>query len=196
MFIFIEGKWKFTFDEDQNPGHLTLDIAIQKHLSTSLVDVDVHPTYISVVIKSKVLRLVLPVEVKASESTAKRSLTTGHLLVTMPKYDPNEKAFLLSKKNSNLRNQNSTFNLSSNSSNNSGNQRQQQLRSSKCGLQETLLQEARQTLSGTVQYHNIVQKNGNDDDDEAVLDMVESSTRRKIKGLIFDALTDEPPQMF
>ena len=161
------------------------------------MDVDVHPMYISVVIKSKVLRLVLPVEVKASESTAKRSLTTGHLLVTMPKYDPNEKAFLLSKNSSNLRKQNDTFNSLSNSGYSSGNQRQRhrQLRPSNCGLQETLLQEAKkQTLSGTVQYHNIVQKNNND---ETSLDMVESSTRRKTKALIRDELTDdEPPQMF
>lgn len=62
-----------------------MDISIQKHLSSSLIDVDVHPTYISVVIKSKVLRLKLPEEVRSEESYAQRSSTTGHLMVVMPK---------------------------------------------------------------------------------------------------------------
>ena len=81
----LEGRWEFYFDEEKRPGYLTLDISIQKHLSSSLIDVDVHPTYISVVIKSKVLRLNLPEEVKCEESYAQRSSTTGHLMVVMPK---------------------------------------------------------------------------------------------------------------
>ena len=67
-----------------------MDVAVQKHLSSSLVDVDIHPTYVSIVIKSKVLRLRLPAEVKATESVAQRSITTGNLLVSMPKIDPEE----------------------------------------------------------------------------------------------------------
>jgi len=42
------------------------------------------------VIKSKVLRLKLPAEVKAEESKAQRSTVTGHLVVTMPKVNPRE----------------------------------------------------------------------------------------------------------
>jgi len=85
-----EGKWVFQFNEEQKPGYVLLDISIQKHLSSSLIDVDIHPTYVSIVIKSKILRLILPAEVKAEESTAKRSTTTGHLLLCMPKVDPEE----------------------------------------------------------------------------------------------------------
>lgn len=85
-----EGKWNFRFDEEKKPGFVLLDVPVQKHLSSTLIDVDVHPSYISLVIKSKVLRLVLPAEVKAEESTAQRSATTGHLLVSMPKVDPEE----------------------------------------------------------------------------------------------------------
>jgi hypothetical protein len=80
-----EGKWDFTFDEDSRPGYLLLNISLAKHLSSTLIDVDVHPTYVSVIIKSKVLRLVLPAEVKAEESVAQRSVTTGNLVVIMPK---------------------------------------------------------------------------------------------------------------
>lgn len=85
-----EGKWPFRFDEEARPGFLLLSLDIQKHLSTSLIDVDVHPTYVSIVIKSKVLRLVLPAEVQADSSIAERSAVTGNLLVIMPKVNPNE----------------------------------------------------------------------------------------------------------
>jgi len=85
-----EGKWKFGFDEDKKEGFILLDVAIQKHLSSSLIDVDVHPSYVSIVIKSKTLRLSLPAEVVAADAKASRSKTTGHLLVTMKKIDPKE----------------------------------------------------------------------------------------------------------
>eukprot|EP00978_Attheya_sp_CCMP212_P014587 scaffold37281_cov44-Attheya_sp.AAC.1 len=49
------------------------------------MDVDVHPTFVRIVIKSKLLRLVLPCEVQAKESIAQRSTTTGHLVISMPK---------------------------------------------------------------------------------------------------------------
>uniref|UniRef100_A0A667Z6I3 Leucine-rich repeat-containing protein 6 n=1 Tax=Myripristis murdjan TaxID=586833 RepID=A0A667Z6I3_9TELE len=55
------------------------------HLDTSLMDVDVQPTYVRVTVKGKIFQLVVPAEVKPDSSTAKRSQTTGHLLVTMPK---------------------------------------------------------------------------------------------------------------
>ncbi|GMH46884.1 hypothetical protein TrLO_g5480 [Triparma laevis f. longispina] len=90
-----DGKWKFLFDEETKPGHVILDVSVQKHLSSSLIDVDVHPDYISVVIKSKVLRLVLPAEVHSETAEAKRSKTTGHLVVTMKKVDEKENMIAL-----------------------------------------------------------------------------------------------------
>jgi protein TilB len=89
-----EGKWKFNFSEEQK-GYVVLDVHVQKHLSSSLIDVDCHPDYISVVIKSKVLRLALPCEVYADDAKAQRSATTGHLVVTMKKLDPNENMIAL-----------------------------------------------------------------------------------------------------
>uniref|UniRef100_A0A8C5NQU1 Leucine-rich repeat-containing protein 6 n=1 Tax=Junco hyemalis TaxID=40217 RepID=A0A8C5NQU1_JUNHY len=56
-----------------------------RHLDTSLLDVDVQPTYVRVLVKGKPFQLVLPEEVKPDSSCAKRSQTTGHLVVTMPK---------------------------------------------------------------------------------------------------------------
>lgn len=85
-----EGKWQFQFDEESQPGSVLLRIPLPKFLSSSLIDVDVHPAYVSVVIKGKVLRLVLPAEVKSEESAAQRSTTTGQLVITMPKVNENE----------------------------------------------------------------------------------------------------------
>merc|ERR1711871_1424362 len=67
-----EGGYAFSLDED-TPGVITLDVSIPKHLDSSLIDVDVHPNYISIVIKSKLLRLRLPEEVKVNESNCQRS---------------------------------------------------------------------------------------------------------------------------
>ena len=85
-----EGRWQFRFDEESRPGSVLLSVPVAKFLSSTLIDVDVHPTYVSVVIKGKVLRLVLPAEVRAEDSTAQRSATTGHFLLIMPKVNQAE----------------------------------------------------------------------------------------------------------
>lgn len=80
-----EGGWEFFWDEESRPGHVLLDVHVARHLDSSLIDVDVHPHYVSIVVKSKVLRLRLPAEVKVSESKCQRSKVTGSLVVIMPK---------------------------------------------------------------------------------------------------------------
>ncbi|OWK61507.1 Protein tilB [Lonchura striata] len=91
-------KLHFSLKDDEENNQIILDLAVYsyaianvmgltefrhcKHLDTSLLDVDVQPTYIRVLVKGK---LVLPEEVKPDSSSAKRSQTTGHLVVTMPK---------------------------------------------------------------------------------------------------------------
>ncbi|XP_078396708.1 dynein axonemal assembly factor 11 isoform X3 [Cetorhinus maximus] len=62
-----------------------LNVNEPKHMDTSLLDIDIQPTYVRVMVKGKVFQLVLPEEVKPDSSSAKRSQTTGHLLVTMLK---------------------------------------------------------------------------------------------------------------
>lgn len=49
-----EGGWEFLWDEESKPGYVILEVKVAKFLDSSLIDVDVHPTYVSVVIKSKV----------------------------------------------------------------------------------------------------------------------------------------------
>ncbi|NWI98453.1 TILB protein, partial [Crypturellus undulatus] len=80
-----EPKLHFTLEDDEENNQFILDLAVYRHLDTSLLDVDVQPTYVRVRVKGKPFQLVLPEEVKPDSSTAKRSQTTGHLIVSMPK---------------------------------------------------------------------------------------------------------------
>ncbi|XP_066480265.1 dynein axonemal assembly factor 11-like isoform X2 [Tiliqua scincoides] len=80
-----EPKLDFSLKDDEENNQFILDIAVYRHLDTSLLDVDVQPTYVKVLIKGKPFQLVLPEEVKPDSSTAKRSQTTGHLVISLPK---------------------------------------------------------------------------------------------------------------
>ncbi|XP_048867633.1 dynein axonemal assembly factor 11 isoform X2 [Brienomyrus brachyistius] len=79
-----EPKLDFSLSENAAVSQVVLDLAVYRHMDTSLLDVDVQPTYIRVTVKGKVFQLVLPAEVLPDSSTALRSQTTGHLVVTMP----------------------------------------------------------------------------------------------------------------
>uniref|UniRef100_A0A671L2U4 Leucine-rich repeat-containing protein 6 n=1 Tax=Sinocyclocheilus anshuiensis TaxID=1608454 RepID=A0A671L2U4_9TELE len=78
-----EPKLDFNLTEDEN-NCMLLDLHVYRHMDTSLLDVDVQPTYVRVTVKGKVFQLVLPAEVKPDSSTAQRSQTTGHLLLILP----------------------------------------------------------------------------------------------------------------
>ncbi|XP_076838258.1 dynein axonemal assembly factor 11 isoform X2 [Brachyhypopomus gauderio] len=80
-----EAKLDFSLNEDEDNNCVLLDLHVYRHLDTSLLDLDVQPSYVRVTVKGKVFQLVLPDEVKPDSSSAQRSQTTGHLLVTMPK---------------------------------------------------------------------------------------------------------------
>lgn len=54
-------------------------------MDTALLSVDIQPTYVKVLIKGKIFQIVFPEEIKTESSTAQRSQTTGHLVITMPK---------------------------------------------------------------------------------------------------------------
>lgn len=60
-----------------------------RYLDTSFLDIDVQPTHVTVKVKGKVFQITLSDEVHVDQSTAKRSQTTGHLVVTMPKVSLN-----------------------------------------------------------------------------------------------------------
>uniref|UniRef100_A0A8C0H985 Leucine-rich repeat-containing protein 6 n=1 Tax=Chelonoidis abingdonii TaxID=106734 RepID=A0A8C0H985_CHEAB len=84
FFIFVTRLHFFLKDDEEN-NQFILDLAVYRHLDSSLIDVDVQPTYLRVMVKDKPFQLVLPAEVKPDSSSAKRSQTTGHLVISMPK---------------------------------------------------------------------------------------------------------------
>lgn len=59
-------------------------------MDTSLIEVDLQPNYIRVMVKGKVFQLALKEEVKIDDSTSRRSMTSGVLSITMPKLNPVE----------------------------------------------------------------------------------------------------------
>ena len=82
------GKWAFKWFSEE--GKLCLDVAINRYLDTSLIDIDVNPTWIRIEAKGKVLQLILPCEVRSEKVEALRSQVSGHLLVKMEMEDPSK----------------------------------------------------------------------------------------------------------
>uniref|UniRef100_A0A8C7ZLE0 Leucine-rich repeat-containing protein 6 n=1 Tax=Oryzias sinensis TaxID=183150 RepID=A0A8C7ZLE0_9TELE len=89
-----EPKLNFHLTEDEENNTVVLDLAVYRHMDTSLIDADVQPTYVRVSVKGKIFQIVLPAEVKPDSSTAQRSQTTGHLLLTMPLVRTSTQLFL------------------------------------------------------------------------------------------------------
>jgi len=56
-----------------------------RYMDTSLVNLDIQPSYVRAIIKKKIFQLALPEEVKSDQSVAQRSQITGSLVITMPK---------------------------------------------------------------------------------------------------------------
>jgi len=109
-----QGKWDFEFHDDEDNNRFVLDLPCFKYLDTSLIDVDVQPTYVRVTVKGKVFQLALNEEVNPDSSSAKRSQTTGHLIIEMPKMKQVVKPLRdLTTKSSNKPKHNSQNSLSS-----------------------------------------------------------------------------------
>jgi protein TilB len=155
-----EGGWGFRWDEETKAGCVILDVEVARHLDSSLIDVDIHPTYVSIVIKSKLLRLRLPAEIKVAESKCQRSKTTGSLQVIMPKVNPKENAITVRGdiRYKNLQTKDSPNNVTEN---NSQTKSTVFRKAKKLSMQEQLLAEAQAlegefTSSMTVDIKNIV----------------------------------------
>eukprot|EP00947_MAST-08B_sp_MAST-8B-sp1_P002019 g2019.t1 len=80
-----QGKYDFKLYEEGKD--VILEVELPRFLATSLINVDVQPTYVSVVIKKKVLRLEFPAEVNPDRGKCQRSTTTGTLTLTLPRAD-------------------------------------------------------------------------------------------------------------
>lgn len=93
-----EGRWEFRLEDDDGGGNTVVRLALSRYMDTSLIDVDVQPAYISVIIKSKVFRLAFPAEVRAGDAKCQRSTTTGELVVTVPKVTATPMAAAVARK--------------------------------------------------------------------------------------------------
>lgn len=79
-----EGRWEFSLDEDAEGRCLVLDVRVGRHLDTSLIRADVRPRLARLLVKGRLLQLRLPAEVRPDACEARRSKTTGALVLTMP----------------------------------------------------------------------------------------------------------------
>jgi protein TilB len=81
------GRYDFTIDHDDGYGNVVVDIAAPRFLDTSEIDVDIHPRWLQVRIRNNLLLLHTPADVLSDKARVQRVITTGHLLLTMPRAD-------------------------------------------------------------------------------------------------------------
>ena len=81
-----EGNYAFKIDETDEA--VIVEVGVSKFLDTSLISADVHPGFVRVEIKKKVLQLLLPCDCRTDTATVQRSQTTGALMLRCPKVNP------------------------------------------------------------------------------------------------------------
>merc|ERR1711865_81699 len=81
-----QGGYKFSIDETDE--EVIVEVGVSKFLDTSLIDTDIHPDFVRVTIKGKVLQLVLPCEIRTDTASCQRSNTTGALMLRCPRVHP------------------------------------------------------------------------------------------------------------
>uniref|UniRef100_A0A182SGZ7 Dynein axonemal assembly factor 11-like CS domain-containing protein n=1 Tax=Anopheles maculatus TaxID=74869 RepID=A0A182SGZ7_9DIPT len=79
---------RLSFEFRDEPDRFELDLHLYKYLDTSLVEVDAQPNYVRVTIKGKVFQLALKQDIQTDRSVCQRSEITGHMLIVMPKLNP------------------------------------------------------------------------------------------------------------
>jgi protein TilB len=99
----IRVDYEYNADDDE---FIILTVHVFKHMDSSLINLDIQPNYVRVILKGKALQLALSEEVKPDSSTAQRSQTTGHLVIKMPKLNIDRDKLAKKKSNDNSCNQN------------------------------------------------------------------------------------------
>lgn len=79
MFTSTRAEWPQTFP------FLIGQLIPRRFLDTSLIEVDAQPNYVRVTVKGKIFQMAFNDEVRVDAATSKRSQTTGHLLIVIPK---------------------------------------------------------------------------------------------------------------
>lgn len=76
---------QLAFDFVDEADRIEVNLHVHKFMDTSLLEVDVQPLYLRVTVKGKIFQMAFGAEVRCEESTSQRSMSTGHLLIVMPK---------------------------------------------------------------------------------------------------------------
>eukprot|EP00906_Rhabdomonas_costata_P036250 RCo050893 len=71
--VLQKNQAKLPYELTEAAGRVELRVGVPKFLSTSLIEVDVQPSYVRVIVKGKVLQLVLPREVAPDRCTVQRA---------------------------------------------------------------------------------------------------------------------------
>ncbi len=70
-------RWEFSLEESPDGGSLVLELDVGRYLDTSLIQTDLQPSYVRLLVKGKLLQLLLPAEVRPDAATAQRNMTNG-----------------------------------------------------------------------------------------------------------------------
>ncbi|ETN60517.1 testis specific leucine rich repeat protein [Anopheles darlingi] len=81
---------RLEFDFRDEADRLELELHLYRFLDTSLVNVDAQPRYVRVTVKGKIFQMALQHEIQPDRASCQRSMTTGHLLIVMPKLNPEQ----------------------------------------------------------------------------------------------------------
>jgi protein TilB len=84
-----EGGYKFHLNEYDEAEWTSFTMMIPKFCDTSLIEVDIKPTYVSVRVKKHLTQLRFEEEVILEGATIKRSQLTGELVIRAKKLKPN-----------------------------------------------------------------------------------------------------------
>ena len=87
-----EGDWEFSLIEETDPPSIhsslgpcmMLKVALESHLDINNVEIDVHPRYVRLLARGRLLQVRLPSEVYSSNAIAQRSKSTGQLHIYLP----------------------------------------------------------------------------------------------------------------
>jgi len=80
-----QGGYDWSFNDSEDKTCINFELSVPRFMDTSLLDVNLEPEYVRVLVKDKVTQLSFPEEILVERSTVQRSQITGHLVVCCPK---------------------------------------------------------------------------------------------------------------
>ena len=85
-----QGRYKYSLDESPDRTKLIFNMEVPRFMDTSMLNVDLQPTFVRVDVKGKVTQIRFDEEILVERSQVQRSQTTGWLCITMPRANIDE----------------------------------------------------------------------------------------------------------